>query len=126
MSEKTVVLREFNTADEAHLALECLRAASIRAFVSGDTPIPTNFSIFGQMQYAAIRLHVDASQVKRAKELLASIRSAQPEKGWESRAEDAIDGWICSLCDTQVENDVNVCPACGEARPERKKKRRRE
>jgi len=125
MSENTIVLREFDSAAEAQLALERLRAESIRSFVSGDTPLPTNFSIFGQMQYAAIRLHVDAAQAERARAILADLPRHKPEKGWESQAEDAIDGWICPLCDTQVEVDAIVCPACGETRPERKRKRRK-
>ena len=125
MSENTIVLREFDSAAEAQLALERLRAESIRGFVSGDTPLPTNFSIFGQMQYAAMRLHVDATQAERARSILDDLPRHRPVKGWESQAEDAIDGWICPLCDTQVEEDVTVCPACGETRHERKRKRRK-
>ncbi|HEY7153044.1 MAG TPA: hypothetical protein VH575_03695 [Gemmataceae bacterium] len=125
MSENTVVLCEFDSAAEAHLALEYLQAESIRGFVSGDAPIPTNFSPFGQMPYAAIRLHVEASQVRRAREVLSALRRDKPSTKWEWQAEDALDGWICQLCDTQVDEDATVCPACGETRPQRKKKHRR-
>jgi rubrerythrin len=68
---------------------------------------------------------VDSSQVQRAKEVLADLRQEKPAANWESEAVEAIEGWICPLCDTQVEDAVMVCPACSEARP-RKKKRRRE
>ena len=51
-SDKTVVLREFATAGEAHVALARLEAESIRAFVSGDVPNAAEFSVFGRLQYS--------------------------------------------------------------------------
>jgi hypothetical protein len=123
MSEKTVVLAEFSTPTEAHLALARLEAASIRGFVSGDEPNAANFSVFGRMQYAPITLHVPESQAKQAAEILSSLDQERPVKGWEGQAEDAAEGWICHLCDTLVEDEqATVCPDCGEPRRERGKK----
>ena len=125
MSENTVVLCEFDSADEARLALERLQAESIRGFISGDAPLPTTYTFLGPMPYAAIRLHVDASQVRRAREVLSALQWEKTNRSWEGQADDAIDGWICQLCDTQVDEDATVCPACGETRPQRKKRYRR-
>ncbi|SRR5260370_27092266 len=125
MAENSVVLCEFKTATEAHLALERLQSEAINAFVSGAEAIPTSFSILGRMQYAPIRLHVAESEAQRANEILTALPKEKPPKGWEAEAEMAIEGWICQLCDTQVEESATVCPACGEQRPEPKKEKPR-
>jgi hypothetical protein len=125
MSEKTVVIAEFATAGEAHLALNRLEAESIPGFVTGAGMLPTDFSIFGRLQFSAIQLHVPESHARRANEILMTVGIEQPPpKGWEAEAEDAVDGWICSVCDTQAEEEATVCPACETPRKKRSKKKR--
>ncbi|HEV3262312.1 MAG TPA: hypothetical protein VG013_36005 [Gemmataceae bacterium] len=115
MSDKTVVIAEFKTGTEAQLALERLQAASIEGFVSGDTPNPVNFSVFGRMPYAPIQLHVRQSQAQRAAEILAVPVEEELDSNWELEAE-AGGAWVCQLCDTLVEEEAPVCPSCGEPR----------
>jgi hypothetical protein len=123
MSEKTVVLAEFSTPIEAHLALGRLKAASIRGFVSGDEPNAANFSLFGRMQYAPIQLHVPESQAEQASQILRSLAREQAGQG-EEKTDGAGGGWTCHLCDTLVEDEqATVCPDCGEPRKERGKKK---
>lgn len=116
MSDNTVVLAEFNSPEEAHLALNRLREASIAGFVTGDQPNPTTFSWLGRMQFDAIRLHVAASDAERAAELLANTQNAELPEDWQEQAEAAVEGWICPACDTEVASELTTCPECGEAR----------
>jgi hypothetical protein len=125
MSEKTVVVAEFDTSMEAHLAVARLEAEAISSFVTGDNGNPAEFSVFGRLSFSAIRLHVDESHVERAMEILAAPLP-QPEGNWSAEAESAVEGWICHLCDTPVEESSPVCTACGEPRRAKKKKKKRQ
>jgi hypothetical protein len=123
MSDKVIVVAEFATLAEAHLALELLRQHSIHGFVSDDTANPVNFSLLGRMPYApGIQLHVSQAQAAQAQQLLQSHARQKPVKGWERQAEE-VDGWLCHLCDTYNEEDGTVCPACGEPRQTNPKKK---
>jgi hypothetical protein len=125
VSDKTVVLAEFSTPTEAHLALAQLQAESIPGFVSGDELNAANFSLLGRMQYAPITLHVPESHAERAAQILSTLPREQLQEGWEAQAEAAA-GWVCHLCDTQVEDEqAATCPDCGEPRKVRSKKKRR-
>jgi hypothetical protein len=116
MSVKTVAIAEFAIPPEAHLALELLRQHSIQGFISDDTTNPLNFSLFGRMPYShGIQLYVPETQADEARKLLGTQKREKPPKGWEEEAERG-KGWLCHLCDTYTEEDVAVCPACGEQR----------
>jgi hypothetical protein len=116
MFDNTVIIAEFNSPDEAHLALSRLQEASIRGFVTGDQPNPTTFSLLGRMQYDAVRLHVAESDAERAAEILANVRDAELSENWEDEAEMAVEGWICPVCDTEVAKELTTCPDCGAGR----------
>jgi hypothetical protein len=125
MYEKTEVVAEFATAAEAHLALNLLQTHGVQGVLAGEDFNPGHYSVFGLMPYApAVQLCVPESQAERAREMLADRHDdmALPS-GWESQAE-AVDGWICHLCDTVVEEGATVCPACQEPWKARKKKHR--
>jgi hypothetical protein len=118
MYDPTVVIAEFNTPGEAHMALARLEAEGIAGTVSGDVPSPVNWSMLGKMQFAAIQLAVAISEVARARNILGLAAEEELAEGWESAAESAIDGWICVSCDTEVAADQEVCPECGAGRQE--------
>jgi hypothetical protein len=123
MSDKIIAVAEFASLAEAHLALEMLRQHSIQGFVSDDTTNPVNFSVFGRMPYApGIQLHVSEAQAQKARQLLKSRARQKPGKGWERQAEE-VEGWLCHLCDTYNEDDGTICPACGEPRQAKPKKK---
>jgi rubrerythrin len=116
MAEKNVVVAEFDNAAEAHLARNQLEAASIRAVVVNDEANAANFSVFGRMPYAPrVQVLVTQSLAKRAREVIRSRGKQKLAKNWEKKVEQ-MDGWLCQLCDTFVEEDVDVCPACAEPR----------
>jgi hypothetical protein len=119
MYELTEVIAEFNTPGEAQAALSRLEAEGVAATIAGDTPNAASWSLWGQMQFAAIQLAVARSDVKRARDILSSADKEELEEGWESAAESAIAGWICAGCDTEVAADQDVCPECGSGRQER-------
>jgi hypothetical protein len=115
MPEETVVVAEFESAGQAQFALSQLQAESIQAVILNEEANAANFSVFGRMPYAPlVQVVVPASVAERARELLRS-KPGRLQNGWEGEAEQ-MKGWICHLCDTFVEEDVQVCPACGEAR----------
>jgi hypothetical protein len=117
-AEKTVVVAEFPTEAEAQVALTRLQEESIPAHITGGGANPVNFSLFGRMPFAPIQVHVFESQARQAKQLLSDLKGLRPRDGWEPEAENAVDGWICQLCDTHVEDETaNACPSCGEPRP---------
>jgi hypothetical protein len=126
MYEKTVVVAEFASAAEAHLALGRLEAESIQGVITGEDMNPATYSLFGLMPYASpIQLLVAESQAQLAREILAGDVQDEPlPENWEAQAEAAVDGWICHLCDTSVEENATECPACQEPRKLRQKKRR--
>jgi hypothetical protein len=116
VSDKIVVLAEFDTPIEARLALSHLEAHSIRGFVAGDEVKPADL-IGGQRHGFTIQLHVLESQAERAAEILCSLPKLRLQKGWESQAEALGGSWVCHLCDALVEDEqATTCPECGEPR----------
>src|SRR5262245_50524082 len=118
MYEPTEVIAEFPTETEAQVALARLRAEGIEGAISGEVPHAASFSLLGRLQYAPILLSVAASQVDKARQILAQDRDAALEEGWEDAAEAAIQGWICPNCDTEVMPEETTCPECGASRPD--------
>jgi hypothetical protein len=116
MAEMTVVVGNFFSAEEAQAARLSLEAEGIHCLITGDTPAPVNVSIFGRMNFAPIQLRVAASDAEQAGKLLAAEQAPLPPD-WKSQAEDAVEGWICTNCDTAVPDAVAVCPECATPRP---------
>jgi hypothetical protein len=125
MAEKTVVIAKFFSNEEAEAARLFLKGSGISCSLTADTPSPVSFSLFGRMNYAPIGLHVAASQAERATQVLASRRENPLPKDWMSRAEEAVDGWIGTNCDTPAPDAFAVCPECSTPRPPRHRKKKR-
>jgi hypothetical protein len=119
MYDPTEVIAEFKTPGEAHAALARLEAEGIAGVVTGDVPNAANWSLLGQLQFAAIQLAVARADAARARDVLGLAAQEELAEGWESAAESAIEGWICACCDTEVPLNQDVCPECGSARQER-------
>jgi rubrerythrin len=124
MHENTVQVAQFHNTEEALGARLRLEAEEIACTLSEESPSPTDFSIFGRMNYAPIRLYVAASQAERAAEILASKEPLELDENWQAQAESAVEGWICHNCDTPVEESATECPECATPRRIRKKKRK--
>ena len=124
MLEKTVQAATYSITEEALAARLRLEAEGIACTLSEDSPSPTDFSIFGRMNYAPIRLYVAASQAERAAEVLAVNEPLEMDADWQAHAEAAVDGWICRNCDTQNDESAEACSACDT--PRRRKKKRPE
>jgi rubrerythrin len=92
-----------------------LRSAGLLATLSGATPSAAAFSLFGRLQYAPMQISVPSKQAAEALRILAGVNEP-PEAGWEDRAEQALDGWLCRNCDTVVDRVQSICPACGSHR----------
>lgn len=116
MYELTEIIAEFASEAEAQVALLRLRMDRIDAEVVGHVPTAASFSLFGRMPFAPIHLVVPRSQAERSRFILAAAGVEVLETDWEALAEKAIDGWICSTCDTQVDHDEDVCPICDSSR----------
>jgi hypothetical protein len=54
--------------------------------------------------------------------VLGTAETAELDKDWKEQAEAAVAGWICTNCDTEVEEGVSVCPTCETPRKERRKR----
>lgn len=113
MYERTEVVAEFVSEAAAQVALARLRLDGICGVLTGHVPCAATFSLLGRMPYAPIQLAVAVSQVERARFLLAVAGIEVLDPDWEQLAEQEIDGWICRLCDTEVEACRPCCPACG-------------
>jgi rubrerythrin len=116
MYELTEVVAEFATEAEAQVALVRLRMDRIDADVVGHVPTAASFSLFGRLPFAPIHVVVPRSQADRARFILAAAGVEVLESDWETLAENAIDGWICTTCDTQVDHAEDVCPTCASSR----------
>jgi hypothetical protein len=113
--EMTKVIAEYVSEGEALAAQAALRAAGIEAQLTNDNA--TYFSLFGRLQFAPIRLAVPASRMGAA--MLVLARFDEPaEEGWEEIAEGAIDGWLCSACDSVTADEETTCIGCGAPRRE--------
>jgi len=111
MFEQTKVIAEFGSEVDAQVACVRLLLNGIDAHVTGDVPSLAN-TLLGRLSFAPIQLAVAASQVEWARFFLdvAGLEVLEPD--WESLAEQAIDGWICTRCDSHVEWGEDVCPVC--------------
>ena len=111
MFEQTKVIAEFGNEVDAQVACVRLLLNGIDARITGDVPSLAN-TLIGRLSFAPIQLAVAASQVEWAQFFLdvAGLEVLEPD--WETLAEQAIDGWICTRCDSNVECDDDVCPVC--------------
>jgi rubrerythrin len=116
MYELTEIIAEFAIEAEAQVALVRLRMDRIQAQVVGHVPTAASFSLFGRLPFAPIQIVVVRSQAERARFILAAAGVEVLEHDWENLAENAVDGWICTLCDTEVEHGEDVCPICHTSR----------
>lgn len=107
MYELTEIIAEFATEAEAQVALIRLRMDRLDAAVVGGVPNTVSF-----LHFAPIHIVVPRSQADRGRFILAVAGVEVLEPDWESLAEDAVDGWICGVCDTEVEHAADVCPVC--------------
>jgi hypothetical protein len=124
MHEKTVEAARFHATEEALAARLQLEAEGIACNLSEDSPSPADFSLFGRMNHAPIRLYVAASQAEQAAAILSRNEPLELDKDWQAQAESAVEGWICHNCDTQNEESAAACSACDTPRRVRKKKKR--
>ena len=92
-----------------------LQSVAAPAPVAVEAPRPMAVVDMGA---SAIRLVVAVSQADRARFILAAAGVEVLEPDWESLAEAEIDGWICSVCDTEVDHSEDVCPTCSTHRLE--------
>jgi hypothetical protein len=113
MYERTQVIAEFATEAGAQVALTRLRLDGICAEIIGDVP-----SFLGRLPFAPIQVVVAISQTERARFILSAAGVEVLEPDWETLAELEIDGWLCPLCDTEVDLDEDVCPECSTTRLE--------
>jgi hypothetical protein len=116
MYELTEVIAEFATEAEAQVALVRLRLDAIRAEVVGQVPTAASFSLFGRLPFAPIQIVVARSQAERARFILAAAGVEVLESDWETLPEQAVDGWICPLCDTEAGPGEDACPVCRSSR----------
>lgn len=116
MYELTEIIAEFAHETEAQVAFVRLRMDGINAEVVGHVPTAASFSLFGRMPYAPIQMVVSRSQADRARFILSAAGVEVLESDWETLAENAVDGWICLTCDTEVEYGDDTCPACRTSR----------
>ena len=65
-------------------------------------PTAASFSLLGRLPFAPIQIVVARSQAERARFILAAAGVEVLESDWETLAEQAVDGWICPLCDTEA------------------------
>lgn len=111
MFERTQVIATFGSEADAQIARVRLLLNNIEAYVTGDVPSLAN-TVIGRLPCAPIQLSVARSQVEWAKFFLdvAGLEVLEPD--WETLAEQAIDGWICSCCDSDVDFGEDRCPTC--------------
>jgi rubrerythrin len=114
-TEATVIVAEYTIEDAARVALTALQAEGIQATVSGAMADPANYSIFEALNCEPIQVAVLREQAEEARRILQHL-DEPPEPGWEKKAEQAVDGWLCHECDTVVDQAALVCPACGTPR----------
>ena len=112
INEPMKLLAEFDNEAEVETAVALLREAGIEVLTSRDQ---ASASVFGQTPYELTGLAVPVSREAEARTVLAQL-GAPPEPGWEQMAEHAVDGWVCSGCDTVVPQGEAVCPECGTSR----------
>jgi hypothetical protein len=121
MSEHTEVVAEFDTPHEAHAALARLEEHGIGGTVTGVLPETGTINLFGVSPQGPITLAVAPAQAELARQILAGPPVPGEEVTEEElteEAEEAVSGWICPSCDTEVAQDVAVCPECATPRPE--------
>jgi Putative prokaryotic signal transducing protein len=109
MSEAFVTVARYTLEIDAQAAVARLEEAGIPAFLSGDLTANTlGLSGLG----GQIQLQVADSEAARAVEVLAELaRETKLDSGWEDEAAD-LEGWVCSVCDTFVDNEDGFCPGC--------------
>jgi hypothetical protein len=117
MSHPTEPIANFPTEAEARLALGRLDEEGLRAEV-----VPANDNLSRHAIVLPIHdgyhLLVAAEDAERARQVLALDAEQPLADGWEDAAEQAIDGWLCPNCDTEVSMNEAFCPECGESRGE--------
>lgn len=106
MDDEAEMIAEFSDPVEAESARQRLAADGIEAHVQ--TPDVTSST-------ALYLVLVRGDDVSRALKLLGG-GAGEVEEGWETLAEQAIDGWLCHGCDTPVPADLDECPECGARR----------
>jgi hypothetical protein len=112
MPAESVPIAHFDMLPEAQLALSRLREAGLNAVLTGEeaaTMLP------GML--ARIEIRVPLHQAQRAAFLLATLEQESTlDPDWEERAA-ATDGyWVCTLCDTCVSQEQEICPTCATPR----------
>jgi hypothetical protein len=116
MNGSFVTLAAYSDAHAANLALSCLMAAGVSAFLTGELTASTFSGNAGLGPH--IQLLVARADSKRAADVLSGLAAelAMPA-GWEDDfpAEDGY--WICPQCDEAVEEVEEVCPWCKSRRP---------
>ena len=115
MFEQTKVIAEFGNEVDAQVSCVRLLLNGIDAFITGDVPCLAN-TLIGRLSFTPIQLAVAASQVEWARFYLdvAGLEVLEPD--WETLAEQAIDGWICMSCDSQVDCGDDICSVCASHR----------
>src|SRR5439155_23681635 len=102
----------------AQALVTILCEGGVEAELYGDvTPDAHPDWVAGRMHAAPIQIIVPVEQVEAARQVIKDL-NAPPEEGWEKDAEGAIEGWLCTHCDTEVAKDEAVCPMCGALREE--------
>src|SRR5262245_10040314 len=97
MSEQFIALASFTHAAEAHMVLSHLEEAGVRAFLSGEMTagVMADLRPLGPQ----VTLHVAASEVKRALDVVAWLRQDAPlSDEWEQDAESSDVVWKCPGC----------------------------
>src|SRR4051812_15436341 len=97
MNESFVSIAAFTHLHEAQVALEYLKEVQISAFLAGEMTAGTFAGNAGLGPQ--VRLLVAKDDLKRAQDILASLRDhlAMPE-GWEDDFPAEEGYWICSQC----------------------------
>jgi hypothetical protein len=116
MSESFVSLASYRTAAEGQLVLNYLREAEVAAFLTGELTAGVMSHI--QPIGPQVSLHVAASDLKRARDILHWLgeSDALPDD-WEDDEPADADVWRCLICGEAIEVEVSNCPYCGSARP---------
>src|SRR5689334_780244 len=104
MSKALQLIAEFDTPGEAQEAQALLQAEGIAAVVGDSTTSEEEAPIFGHRPSALVQVSVPVADADRARHVLQKTLELTLDRGWENLAEAAVDGWVCSGCDTVVPN----------------------
>jgi len=114
MPDHLTIVAKYGTPEEAHLIRNRLESSGIRAFLDGE--VTSGWAWHFANALGGVKVLVPDQDAERAAAILDEFdeEAGDEADAWDARRAAALT-WTCPGCGSEVEVDLDVCPACGVA-----------